>query len=422
MSEQACPQCGAAIPVNEGFLTWCHVCGWNVSAPPVAHEATGRLARLYDRVGRKLGDRLADQVVEADASRRASSPARIGAYAVATAVHLLSLGLLVGGVALAVLTSFNPFLLVISVIAVGTAILMRPRLGTVPKEGVLEGADAPALHGFVDEVAAALGTRSIDVLVVDDEYNASWQIVGIRRRRVLTLGLPLQTALDPPERVALVAHELAHGRNGDSTRGLFVGSSIRGLAELYDVLAPPEMSAAAWREVDTFDRVVSIFLWIVSRPVLGVLFLQVWLATRDAQRAEYMADALAADVAGTPGAVSLQEKVLLASTFLHVVQRAAHEKDLDADIFDRLAQAVRTVPAREVERRRHVARLEGVRLTDHHPPTGHRIHVLERRPGRAPRVTLDPATSATIDREVEGRRQTLQHKLLDDYRDSLYYG
>ena len=49
----------------------------------------------------------------------------------------------------------------------------------------------------------------------------------------------------------------------------------------------------------------------------------------------------------------------------------------EPDLFDSLAQAVRAVPAREIERRRRVARLADSRLDATHPPTGSRIELLE---------------------------------------------
>jgi hypothetical protein len=38
-----CPTCGATVPVLEGYVTWCHECGWNVTAPPRPDLRAGRL-------------------------------------------------------------------------------------------------------------------------------------------------------------------------------------------------------------------------------------------------------------------------------------------------------------------------------------------------------------------------------------------
>src|SRR6266702_8615590 len=104
--------------------------------------------------------------------------------------------------------------------------------------------EAPLLFRLIDKVAAAADTKTADQLVVDDEFNASWAILGLRRKRVLTLGMPLFMALDDQERVSLLAHELAHARNGDASRGLFMFSAIRGLMGWYIVLAPHYVRSA----------------------------------------------------------------------------------------------------------------------------------------------------------------------------------
>ena len=184
-------------------------------------------------------------------------------------------------------------------------------------------------------------------------------MLGWRRRRVLTLGLPLFSALEPQERVALIAHELAHGRNGDSSRGLLVGSSLGGLVELYGLVAPDSAEARGW-ELGGFDGVLNAVFWLLSRPVYLLLLLQLHLLARDSQRAEYLADALAARVAGTPAEISLHEKLLLDSTFRSVIQRGAYGgRATERDAFEELVAAFAAVPERERERRRRVARLEG---------------------------------------------------------------
>jgi hypothetical protein len=51
-------------------------------------------------------------------------------------------------------------------------------------------------------------SRSPHKIVVDAAFNAYWTVVGVRRTRVLALGLPLLYALDHEQLVALVAHEV----------------------------------------------------------------------------------------------------------------------------------------------------------------------------------------------------------------------
>src|SRR5207247_2018650 len=145
--------------------------------------------------------------------------------------------------------------------------------GRVPKGG-LARAEAPRLYALVDRIAEALETKRVDAIFINRQFNASWSVVGIRRRSVLRLGLPLLSALTPQERVALIAHELGHGRNGDARRGFVVGSAVNGLEQLYVVLAPGgDVRTGYSHEVrmGPYVQVANALLWIVSRPVLGLL-------------------------------------------------------------------------------------------------------------------------------------------------------
>jgi heat shock protein HtpX len=301
---------------------------------------------------------------------------------------------------------------------------MRPRLPRLDEDDghPLDPARTPALHELVAAVARALDRPPPDLIVVDASWNAGWGQFGLRRRRVLLLGLPLLAALEPQERVAVIGHELGHDRNGDARRSLLVGSAVAGLGRLVELLRPLEdegdlaesgLGPVAW--------LTGGVMWLVSRPVDAVLWLEAVLLLRDMQRAEYLADALAARVAGTPAAIALEERLLLASTFMLAVQQAAHA-DADVDVLGHATEALRAVPDRERERRRRVARLEHVRLDDTHPPTGMRIAMLEGRPVQQPAVTLNSAWSARIEAELEPMHERIGREVLDAYRGSLYSG
>jgi heat shock protein HtpX len=114
---------------------------------------------------------------------------------------------------------------------------VRPR---VPKvhEAIMAREKALALHKLADEVARALDTSPVDGIVISSDFNAGLGQGGRRRRRILHLGLPLVSILNGEERVALLAHELAHSVNGDPNRGFFVGTAISSLAQWHYLLRP----------------------------------------------------------------------------------------------------------------------------------------------------------------------------------------
>jgi Zn-dependent protease with chaperone function len=347
------------------------------------------------------------------------TPAKIAAFAIAILVHLLTVSLLAAGAALILLSWINVAGIILGLALIGIGIMMRPRLGKLPTHGVVERHEAPELYALVDEIAAMIDTRSADVIAIDEKLNASWAIEGLRRRRVLTLGLPLLAMLEPQERVALIAHELAHGRNGDSTRGLAIGSALDALAEIHQVLVSGRGSMD-WSKFAFVEWLTRPILWLLAQPVVGVLQLELHLLYRDKQRAEFLADAIAARAAGAPAEVGSQEKLLLDRVLESVVHQAMHGRT--DDLFATLKSAVRSVPERELERRRRIARLEHTRLDATHPPPSHRIRLVEAQPLAAPLVVLDPTRAKVIEDELEGRRQQIAVELVEDYRASLYDG
>jgi heat shock protein HtpX len=418
--EQECPSCGISLPVSPGYLTWCDVCGWNLTAPPERRPARGRIGRAYAAAGARAGRRMARRLQSRESLEPRLTAGQALAYAVAAGVHLLTLALVGGAVVLMVLFPRNVTVYVLAVPMLLTAWLMRPRLGKPPEHGIVEPERTPRLHSLAAEVAAALGTPPPDRVVVRHDFNASWGVYGLRRTRVLTLGLPLVAALEPQERVALVAHELAHGRNGDIRRGVFIGSAVRALGEMYGVLAPGDEGSTASSRLAVLGPVVNGILWLLSRPPLLLLKLEFHLLMRNSQRAEYLADALAAEVAGSAAVVGLQEKTLLEGTFDMVVRRSVHGRRDPSGLVGEAAAALLAVPERERERRRRVARLEETQLDATHPPTALRIELVESL-ARQPKVVLDARGSSAIDAELQPSVRAVEQRLLEDARAALYY-
>jgi Zn-dependent protease with chaperone function len=372
-----------------------------------------RFGRLSAAAGRRAGDQLADELLHAGTLEPKLTPSRLAAYVIASLVHLVTLASLGLGLYVAAATFPNPGGILVGLLFAAPGLLMAPRFGKLPKGAVAASRqDMPELHRFCDEVAAALAVKPAHLIVVDDEFNASWSNIGWRRRRVLTLGLPLFTVLEPEERTALVAHELAHAKNGDASRGFVIGGALNALIQVHALLRP-------YRNPSGADVLINWFFALLARPVWWVIHLEFFLLRRDSQRAEYLADALAAEAAGSGAVVSLHEKLLLYTTFWSVVQHAARAPEGE-DMFERLQTALRSVSARERDRRRRVARLEESRLGDSHPPTAKRIQLVEERAQREARVVVTPETTDAIERELKPLRPRAQEVLIDLYRASVY--
>lgn len=402
--------------VDDGYQPWCDACDWNVEAP-AREQPRGVGSRVYAAAGRRLGDRMtADLSATAQLEPRVT-PSVALAVVIAVGVHLLTLALGITALVLMLRVPSNPLALFAGLLCGGLAWIMRPRLGTVPVDNVVSRESAPELHRLVDEVAAAAGGATADLIVVDADVNASWGRAGLRRRRVLQLGLPLWSALSPPARVALVGHEVGHERNGDLGRGLLVSLAWSSLEHLYQALSVNSLETTS----DTgLELVVDAVTWVLSRPAWLLLTLQAHLVLHDSQRAEYLADDIAARVAGTEAAVELLG-VLLAAPAIDLAVRRHSQANLRAtgDLFDEIGAEVSGVPARERERLRRAARSAGARLDETHPPHANRIGLLESRSRRAPLVPIDAVRMAAIDDELAPLRDALATEVVDAHRASL---
>jgi Zn-dependent protease with chaperone function len=413
-----CPSCDGAVATAVGYPAWCE-CGWGLAPPAVLRPPRTAVERAYAAAGRRAGERAHRRLALAAALEPRLTPSLALAYAVAGLVHLLCLALLLGGAAALWLGAPRPMPMLLGGLMVAAAVLMRPRIAKPPRERLLDRAQAPALWALVDDVAAALHTPPPDRIVVEARFNAHWWRAGLRRIRVLGVGLPLLAVLPPDQRVALVAHELAHGRNGDVTRGWFIGSAIDGLGELAGLLTPAR--TPEHEHMEALEWATTVLQRMLRLPVEGMLAAELHLLMHDSRRAEYLADALAADVAGTDAAIALGESTLLATVVDGPVRRRAVAGGRDASgLLAEACAAVGAVPDRERERRRRVARLEDTRLLDSHPPTGLRIALLSRRAHRSPRVVLGHAASAAIDAELAGLVPEVERELLDACAGTLY--
>ncbi|WP_066362416.1 M48 family metallopeptidase [Herbidospora mongoliensis] len=248
---------------------------------------------------------------------------RVLAVLVSVVVHLFTLGFVALGVLLIAATPgfFLTWLIGGFLIAVG--VMLRPRLGRVPQETeVLSEASAPALYALAARVAAESGVPRPVVAVHDLGLGATYARVGLRRRAVLTIGLPVWLALSPALRVALLATACAQDRFDE---GVIVGGAKATLAEVKVALfglggsqtrqranLEMAMSLGAWapetsyETASWFGRMVG---WVVGWPALVAEVVLIKLTAADTARAEAEVVRAASAVAGTDAITELAEVI-----------------------------------------------------------------------------------------------------------------
>ena len=296
---------------------------------------------------------------------------------------------------------------------------VRPRVTALPAN-ILPRRQFTALYNLADEVSRPLKAPAIDGIVVDGRYNASFRQVGWRRKTYPHPGPTFSlTVTNDEETVALVAHELAHGVNGDAAPGSFIGGAVGIVASWYDLLRPGSFGASGhqiYGEVGLCGIVANGVLHILARGIWIGAYALHHLLRRDSQRAEYLADHLAAQIAGTAAMLSLLDKLHFGHKLEDAVQAVGVFGKGNGDIADELQKQIADMPARELERIRRVERLQTSRLDISHPPTGYRIEFLRTRDAPAPVVTISQEESEQMMRELISLRPAIQQALLAEWR------
>jgi Zn-dependent protease with chaperone function len=409
-----CPSCSAPVAADPRFSSWCSACDWNVDPTAETSSTTGRKARRQE--ARRAADRAVVERLFAEVSGGTSMrPGRGGAWfaamSIAGLVHLITVALTAGSGWL--LVTGNLVTRFIGVVGLAVAFLIRPRLGRFPHdEWSLTRAEAPHLYGLADRVAAELGGRPVDLIRVTPEFNASYGRAGLRRRSVLTIGLALWELLTPQARVAVLGHEFGHGVNGDSRRGLWLGSASGALIRWYVLTRPSSASRGSETSNPIADVVFTVLLIVPHLIAALALSLLHRFTLRDGQRAEYLADDLAARVASPAAARSMLDTLMLDQSVETSLQRqaAAHrnkrsvsagsrETD-DLALWQELQEYIASVPEIERVRRFRLSALHMSSVDRTHPPSHLRAQLVATREARPAAVTVTEPEMDAIESEL----------------------
>jgi len=423
--QYACPRCKADIVVDPGYPAWCENCGWNTEPEPWPPPSSA-IAKLYLSLGKRFGNSLLDEIVHTSELRPTPTTSDISALIIATVTHAITLAFwgaglwLIFGVAIRYWDEGRQ-VLALSVPAGILCLLigywLTPKLGKMPKEAFTHN-QLPKTFELVDRVTTALHASNVQGIIIDERWNASFTQVGIRREGILRIGLPLVTTLDSQELIALIGHEVAHGINGDPTRGLYVGSAIQSLNHWYTTLDMLAIGMVRTRSIYSATlgfllKLLTVIPWALIQVLLN-------LTWRGSQRAEYLADYLGAKVGGSSAMISLLRKLHLGHVFAQTVDRVAQRWAIEQlSIFKEMKSYVSQMPARELERLRRLEIHEDAQLDRTHPPTAFRVRSIEAHEARSDNsamvVLADLEKDAAL-YELSAYEPTVERFLLQDYR------
>ncbi|MFG3156980.1 M48 family metallopeptidase [Streptomyces sp. NPDC048219] len=413
---QPCPDCGTQIRGDSRFTLWCAACDWNVD-PGRPQPDTGRLERAARALARRHGEQLLTEMLSRLDARPRRDASAVAATMLALSVHGITLALAISGI-WCLVAGWGGIGMVAGLVLVALAWLLAPRVGRMPDDRpVLLRADAPELFALVDEVAGAVGTRSVDAITVDGSINAAVTTYGLRGRRLLMLGMPLWEVLTPEERIALLGHELAHYANGDMRNGLVVGTAVRTLSVWHHILQPLPHPTGL--------EIIVNALYVLPRLLIaGLLVLLVRLTSRAGVRAEYLADRLAARTASTPAAVGLMDRLLITDSLDVRLRTEANRAALGGpgstrkatdradELWGMLTAYAASIPEHEYERQRRAGARRGHQVDTTHPPTHLRRACLLAGQPHTATVTPQAHQSELIATELAAARTQVARRLL----------
>lgn len=410
-----CSSCKAVLQSIDGNLFWCDKCEWNLN-PYKEKIDNSFLSKKYRYFGRKWSWELYNSLITHKTNRPRFTNLKVIAFSLAFLVYSsLVISVLIG----VYLIQFWPNIAAIfgSIGVWGVALLNMRKLRKWPKQ-VLERNAFPSLYEMADLVADMMKTKRVSGIIIDESYNAYYTEYGFGpwKRKLICIGLLLAETLTDEELLAVLAHETAHGANGDIRRGVFIGGAIDMLHSWYWVLAPQSLSegsndaafgALATIPVNTLRIIVS---WI---PLVIFKLLDV-LLFRQTQEAEYLADRLAAEVAGTKAmACSLEQLLGKDDSVKLVIQQAALARESDT-----LFSKIESLSVKEKSKNLVSLHLNEIRrglsLDSTHPPTIFRIKHLENNPVAASFRSND-AIFKEVRLEFKKKHIEVARKIIDEY-------
>jgi heat shock protein HtpX len=417
---RVCPQCQAPIPIDAGFETWCDKCGWNLEIPELP-QRLGLFDKLYISISQRYSQRLFEEMLETDSLRPKYNPAKFLAILIAGCIHSITLAWAILGVWLFALPSSRALGILLSLPCFVMIWLLLPRL---PKSRgtPLSRTAYPAMYRLADRIASTLHSPTVDCICCDMLFNAAFGQHGWLQKRRLMLGIPLLSILNGQEFVALFSHEIAHGINGDPTRNLFLRSAMYSLAAWYELIHPQNR----WHIFVGPAQILLFIFNLISWPIAGLIWLSGYglshLLWYDNQRAEYLADMLAAQMSGTQAQLTTLDKAQLREMFLHRLKFAYIDRK-GQSFFGEFKKRVALVPAREFERLRRIDQFTLIRFGSGHPPSAFRVRFLEAHPSQAI-IVLSAEEVEMLEKEVASLIEAAQQFAfaLDEITFREYFG
>ena len=383
---ETCPRCGERMTDTPGFTPWCPACEFNLL--PGNRFGT---AKARQRQVDELMSASSEEESTRDRRRRRS------VLLIAGAVHGVPLALALGGLVL-VAAFRSADAMAGAFICLGLAIWLRPRFAKGNPDAVaLHLEQLPELQRLLSSICEGLETRVPQRVELAPTFETTLTRLGLRQRRVLTIGAPMWLTLRRDERIATITIELARDATGDSRRNLFIRSAVDTLDRFLH-LVDPTIGGGRRRLRDLAVVAVLmpyrlLFGWFVKRGAD-----RLFTATQRQRRAaEHRADLTAAALAGSRATKSALGSALLGPGVMFTMNRARLRRE---GLFEALEAYLDGMP--DLERKRLVGQSAALGTVDFawRPSTASRIAVLESAGHQLPELS-SLSHPPLLDKELE---------------------
>ncbi|MFC8500846.1 M48 family metallopeptidase [Pedococcus sp. NPDC057267] len=381
-------------------------------------RGTSLLGRVGFWQGRRLDERLLRELSSDPVQTPQTSLGFWWLLGMSLIVVVLDLACLVAAVWVWVETPWPKGVqLVVSLGLLGLAVGLLPTPMRAPKAGRIPDGQGTRLRGLVDEVAAAVGAETPDLIVIDLSVNAAVARYGWRQQTLLIIGAPLWAMLTPAGRLAVLAHELGHIVNKDPMRSVltFPARSFGARAIAATGGRNPWARAlagtdrAAWSGAGLGGVLVHGSLALINTFGATIQLLVDSVAMPDSRRAEYLADLKARQVAGSEAFIASSERLLLSDGILQDLWDLAPRLEAHE-----LPQAIETSARRQAKdlMKHRQATLRSTDLWSTHPAEGDRMTLVEALPQLPASLHVSGETWDAIDAEMSAWYAHLHRKLL----------
>lgn len=407
------------MPIYENEARWCPHCEWNLES-----EDNQRKLDFYDRIyrdlGKKFSEKLFQEIIAHQISRPRLSRAKILAYAVAGAVHAITI-LMLPCAYLSFKTFATPIAVFVSCICLGIAWVTCPKPRQWPKE-VVPREKMPQFYALLDRIADEMGTSRVSGVIIEHRYNAFYTEFGIGKwkKKVIGLGLPLAEVISNEELIAVLSHETSHGANGDVGRGVFIGSALDAIAKWYYICTPRHIDEGNNYRNNITIVLVNILGTLVGRIPWAAYYVLAHMLHHQRQEAEYLADRLSTEVCGTDAMLSMLTTSSHWAPFNMALSKAALSRGT-IDLFKEM-KARYELPQSDHDKER-TNRLElryGLSFDATHPPSPYRREFLAKTSSYKPKVQLSAEESIALRKELDEFKKDVATKLIDGYLTSIY--